>query len=299
MLIFLSLLATTIFGFTLIVVVNYALVHWENTKINDLASQIKQNDSSDILSKGVASHRFTSLDVSDNLRPSLPHKSFTETAAGFYGKTMTVITTQDYSGWWEKIIVEFKALQEDWRGTLKKWFSVLTSLAKPVADLSTKTAKEIEKEEKQKEEISNVVERVKDSGRDEYEPVIFNKVNDASKTFSISGTSNINKSETNHEVEESNSSNDHSNHQGATIGLGATFDNRKPDKDLTQFEKIEKKILDRLQESGLRDYNIWIQLGDFYLKYEEHEKAKEIFALVLKQASGDQKEIARNRLISF
>jgi len=49
----------------------------------------------------------------------------------------------------------------------------------------------------------------------------------------------------------------------------------------------------------LRDYNIWLQLGELYLKYDEPEKAKEIFALVLKQASGEAKEIARNHLLSL
>jgi Tfp pilus assembly protein FimV len=244
------------------------------------------------------------VDVSDNMRPKLTHqKSFAETAGQIYGKTMTVIKTQDYSGWWQKFIAELKKLREDWWGTLKNWFGFLFSLAKPVEDLvSSEDSSQKEKEEKHKAEISNVVEKVRESGRETSEEVRLDARADASKTFSLAGgdSSKIAQSEdVDDQADTDESVNAEQQQDEATISLGANFDVTKSPQDMTQFEKLEQKLLNRLQESGLKNYDIWIQLGDFYLKYDERDKAKEIFALVLKQAGGEQKEIARNRLISF
>ncbi len=301
-----SFLATSIFGFLSILVINYALVSWENTKINDLASKIKQtNQSGSILNKGSASHHFTSVDVSDNLRSKLTHqKSLGETAGQFYDKTMTVIKTQDYAGWWQKLTSEITKLRQNWWGTLKQWFGFLFSLAKPIEDLIAQEdkSKQTAKEEKHKAEMSDVVEKVKEAGKASSIQPNLDHLDDASKTFTLADgatpkvepdkavpiSTGLQATEELGYIEEK-----------ATIDLGASFDNSKQVKDMSQFEKLEQKLLNRLQDSGLKNYGVWIQLGDFYLKYDEKEKAKEIFALVLKQATGDEKEVARNRLISF
>lgn len=301
MLMFVSLLATLLFGSTLVLLVNYAVVTWEKTKIDSLASKIKQTDNLTILSKGVASHRFTSLDVSDNMKPATARKSLTRTAAGLYNKTITVIATQNYAGWWGKIVEELAALRRDWLGTLRRWFVFFMSLAKPLTDDQGQTAQAIEKEERQKRELSAVVDRVKDASRNPAESFQSTPTNDPTTT---SQAVMVDAASTADHLVAANqnpplAAQRQDRPQVATIGLGAGFDTGKTDTDMTQFEKIERRILDRLQASGLKNYDIWIQLGDFYLKYGELEKAKEIFALVLKQANGEQKEIARNRLISF
>jgi len=65
------------------------------------------------------------------------------------------------------------------------------------------------------------------------------------------------------------------------------------------LEKMEKKILRKLQESGMSNYDLWLNLGEVYMQHNEKEKANQIFALVLKHATGKPKEIARNYLISM
>ena len=71
--------------------------------------------------------------------------------------------------------------------------------------------------------------------------------------------------------------------------------------DYKTFSRLEQKILKRLQEDGMKNYDIWLDLGKLYLKYDQSEKAKEVFALVLKHAPQDSKikEIARNELIGL
>ncbi len=304
--VFFSFLATLLFGFSLLLLVNYALVDWEKNRVEDLARQIRQQDSvsntNNILSKTVSSHRFTNVDLKDNLRSRITRQSISETASQIYTKTITTIKNQDYAGWWQKIVQEFNRLKQDWLGTVKSWLKFLISLARSV-DENEKTANQIDTE-KEKNQIAHVVEKVKGNSQiyDQSKPSLNYIINDAASTFELVGGSSQTQTPSQSTFQTPSVLEDKPKERQqdpATIALGAAFDKPKTDKDMTQFEKIERKILDRLQESGLKDYDIWLQLGDFYLKYDEKEKAKEIYALVLKQADGEQKEIARNRLISF
>lgn len=67
------------------------------------------------------------------------------------------------------------------------------------------------------------------------------------------------------------------------------------------FTKLEQRILKQLQESGMQNYDVWLQLGQLYVKFDEADKAKEVFALVLKHAPAGSKlkETARNGLIGL
>ena len=67
------------------------------------------------------------------------------------------------------------------------------------------------------------------------------------------------------------------------------------------FKRLEAKILAKLKEMGMNRYDIWLELGNLYLKFEENEKAKEIFALVLRHSKEDPeiRETARNNLIGL
>lgn len=65
------------------------------------------------------------------------------------------------------------------------------------------------------------------------------------------------------------------------------------------FEKMELKILQKLKESGMNNYDIWLELGELYQKYNQNDKAQEVFALILKHASGTTQEKAKNFLIGL
>ena len=87
----------------------------------------------------------------------------------------------------------------------------------------------------------------------------------------------------------------------ATLHLASKHESLKTEdtEELTVFEKLELRILNRLKESGMTNYDIWIELGVLYKKFGQTDKAKEVFALVLKHAGDTNKERARNELIGF
>lgn len=85
----------------------------------------------------------------------------------------------------------------------------------------------------------------------------------------------------------------------ATISIVGDLDESKLE-EMGLFEKMENRILKKLQKSGMSDYDIWLELGDLYVKYNETKKAMEIYALVLKHSTEDlQKEKAMNKLIGL
>lgn len=86
--------------------------------------------------------------------------------------------------------------------------------------------------------------------------------------------------------------------QNATLDMAAEKKNRQED-DMNIFDKLELRILNRLKESDMTNYEIWLELGNLYKKFNQNEKAKEVFALVLKHASDGNKERARNELIGL
>jgi hypothetical protein len=88
----------------------------------------------------------------------------------------------------------------------------------------------------------------------------------------------------------------------ATIGLSSVSKSTESghNGDRSLFEKVENRILEKLKTSGLNNYDIWLELGELYVKYDEKEKATEVFALVLKHTTDEhQKEQARNFLIGL
>jgi len=84
-----------------------------------------------------------------------------------------------------------------------------------------------------------------------------------------------------------------------TVRAGQSTQSEGQSDDTTMFEKLEFRILNRLKESGMENYDIWLELGALYKKFGQNDKAKDVFALVLKHASDKNKELARNELIGL
>ena len=69
---------------------------------------------------------------------------------------------------------------------------------------------------------------------------------------------------------------------------------------MSVFEKKETRIYQKIQENGIEDYATWMDLGALYESELEYKiRAKEVYAFVLKQAKGDIKERAKNKLVSL
>jgi hypothetical protein len=133
---------------------------------------------------------------------------------------------------------------------------------------------------------------------------IRNKPNDSLNISTISKVEDFKNNEENVSQINNSSKNKLSNNkptevQQATLSLVKNIEEGKND-DFGIFEKLENKVLLKLQNSGMSDYDIWLELGDLYVKYNETKKAMEIYALVLKHSVDEiQKEKAMNKLIGL
>jgi hypothetical protein len=84
----------------------------------------------------------------------------------------------------------------------------------------------------------------------------------------------------------------------ATIGLAPEKDSKS--EELGMFEKLEARLYEKLKQSGMSNYDIWLELGDLYHKYDDNKKALEIYALVSKHSKDElQRKIAVNKLIGL
>ncbi len=86
----------------------------------------------------------------------------------------------------------------------------------------------------------------------------------------------------------------------ATIGLVAkpTADPKSEEEGL--FIKLENRLLEKLKQSGMSNYDLWLELGDLYHKYDDNKKAMEIYALVSKHSKDDkQRQFAINKQIGI
>jgi hypothetical protein len=86
--------------------------------------------------------------------------------------------------------------------------------------------------------------------------------------------------------------------EDATIGLAPNKDSKN--EELGMFEKLEARLYEKLKQSGMSNYDIWLELGDLYHKYDDNKKALEIYALVSKHSKDElQRKIAVNKLIGL
>jgi hypothetical protein len=85
----------------------------------------------------------------------------------------------------------------------------------------------------------------------------------------------------------------------ATIGMESTIPN-KDTVELSSFQKLEARLYEKLKQSGMSNYDIWLELGDLYHKYDDNKKAMEIYAVVSKHTKDEkQRQIAINKLIGL
>ncbi len=313
--ILLSLLLIGLCAFLCIISLNYSVYLWENKRVSNLASKIKAKHGYDILEKSNVSRSFTSLDLNSSLQRS----RMAQVASSMYDRTIVSLTNKEYPDWFTNVITELENFRKNaWLST-KRFVRYLISLTKPVQkeNLQPFTQEDLEKEKKQAD-IVELVDRVSE-GKLEIDPSeenlvdvlahpIFNSdpadgKSDYTNNFS-SGTSKATSSSsgTNSNANShasSASSNSNSSGGGlATLSM-ASAGSDKDEKDMSVFEKTESRLLDKLKDSGLHNYDVWLELGRFYIKYEEPDKAKEVFSLVAKHSSGKEKEEAVNQLIAI
>jgi hypothetical protein len=294
--IFINLIFVSGFCFLLIVFLEYAIYLWENQKMNDLTSDIP--DSQNNNDSGANINFGSSHYSSGNTNPTSPNMKF-NISNKYFERSLVLVQSQDYKGWFAKITEITKKVSTNLGYYSKKAFKYIIDLSKSgnnFPDQEEKHTKSIQSADKINETASKITEITENESATDYSnesstnPNFLNNYETSSDLIPVQSDISIKDSF------DSNQS-DSTTSQGATLNLAV--DDNKPTKDTTTYDKIEKSILSKLQETGLNHYDIWLELGHFYQKYEEKEKAKEIFAMVMKHAQGRDKDLARDGLIAL
>ncbi len=298
--VFLSFLLTLLLGFLTLITINYTVYSWENEKIADLTKQIKPSKN-DILSKSNVNRNFSTFDFNKHHLGEKTNK--------LYEKALVLVVNKEYPDWLSKVLKELNYLKNNtWKGLLRI-SKYLIDLTKPIAG---KSGEEVFKEKKRVQEIADTVDKVGENNEN-YQEIQENKEerglvalekteknDEKEKEFNFQDPSSLK----DNPKDEDNISDDL-----ATIGIlnddskesskTTTTKKENPTKQDEVYEKLEARILAKLKESGFEHYDIWLELGDFYVKFKEKEKAREIFALVLKHSEGKEREFARDKLIGL
>ena len=289
--IFINLIFVSGFCFLIIIVLEYAIYMWENQKMNDLtkdiSSNLSQHDS--VIKRGYdANDHNANIFNSSNMKFNLSNK--------YFERSLVLVTSQDYKGWYEKVSEFAKKILSNLGYYTQKSFKYVIELSKSGNNFPDQEIRHI-KSMQSASNINKTVEKItqiteKESTEESHSQVNTKPdfLNNYESDLDQSTIPNLNndKIDLNQIKTEPTS--------GATLNL-AINDNQV--KDTTTYDKIEKSILAKLQETGLNHYDIWLELGHFYQKYEEKEKAKEIFAMVMKHAEGRDKDLARDGLIAL
>jgi tetratricopeptide (TPR) repeat protein len=278
-LLFFSFLIILVSFFCISLIINFLVISWESEKVDALASQIKHNsyDDNSILFKSDVSREFTSLDLIKVSKNGL-HK-----ASNIYDKTLVKITSQDYPNWFSSILTQLNNLKINTGQTISNWLKYLISLTKPVKEETKTDRVKAFREQRKIEEIEDFVDKVvEENNHQSSELSLILQENEATPT------------------ENPDLPNPKLQNNTATLNLASSISKADNSKESGIFEKLENRILQKLKEVGLGNYDLWLELGQLYLKYGEKDKALEVFALVLKHTTNEaQKDLARNQLIGL
>jgi hypothetical protein len=267
--ILINLIFVSSFCFLLIMLLEYIIYLWENKKVTDLTKHILPDREEDLNPKFEFTKSNTGIDSLNNPYMKNPINN------KYFERSIVLVKSQDYRKWSEKTLEVAKKVAGNIGLYSQKAIKFVLNLSKSgnnFPDHEEKHIKTIETNDKIKETVAKI--NLINEEEDQKIVKISQDINfeDIDKSLIIQSTNE----------KESESS----------------MENTQT-KDTTTYDKIEKSILQKLQEVGLNHYDIWLELGQFYQKYDEKQKAKEIFAMVMKHAQGKDKELARDGLIAL
>jgi L-rhamnose mutarotase len=216
-----------------------------------------------------------------------PLKAFTNA----YDKTIFAIEEQKFEDWVDAMDKIYKMLRKDFPGTVKKFFSFLINISKPVEkdDFETKMAKI--NAQRQQLEVDKMVKNLKDGTNNETLQI------EQSKQQTL--PTNIAKLPLINEKQKIK--------PFKTLIVLKPIDNDEisittedvDEEEFTEFQKVEQRLLSKLKDSGVGNYDLWLDLADLYLKNTAVQKASEIYTYVAKNAKDKNKQRAINSIIGL
>lgn len=320
-LIFISILLLSAFSFVGVLTLSYAIYDWENQKLDDMtkdlvAKKVKtSNLASGLLSKISNTIKPKKIDplteiLSINTELNMKiHKKVGDQL----NRTLVTVKDQDYRGMFEKTLHVAKKVYKNLDIYTKIGFKKLYELI-----TKDKIKPEIVDSPKSKIAADQTIEKIVEFNNSEPKtPPVETELNQRQSDYRNNSQSNQVK-ETKDDFQyfdlasqkfsgpvfESNTE-QNPKYGNATLDLASTTSSSETNKVKSAqpidpvYEKIEASILEKLQQTGLNHYDIWLELGKHYEKYNETEKAIEVYSMVMKHSEGKNKEIARNGLIAL
>lgn len=264
LLILISLFFIVLFGFLGALNLSYSIFNWEKTRVEEMTKNFMPQETDNIMANRA---EYSSSIQSTNSNKFKKKMKIPKKIGDFYQSSMVVLRDQDYKGWFEKLFFNFKKISSNLGLYTKYSFNYLMKLISKKDDTL-----DTEVEAINAEEVAETIEKVKSMSKSDF---------DEKETETI----DITKSTT-----------DPSQPQHATINMAAD-DNSKKEKGV--YEKLEDVILEKLKTNGMDCWPVWMELAAHYEKYKEYNKAIEIFAMVMKNSKGSEKNIAKDKLIAL
>ncbi len=289
--ILINLMFVSGFCFCIIITLEYAIHLRENQKIKELT---KDNFIEEFAHFDNQKTRF------DQKTNNLDNFNYSDMKFNlsnkYFERSLVLVKSQDYKGWYEKAVEIIKKIFNNLGYYSQKFIKYIIGLSKSENNFSDRAIKHTKSTQSDKEindtakKITQIIENSSSQENPNSATIEQNIQTD------IKQNPNPTQSNESFNIKEANSIIKTDTTGGATLNLAV--DDSKI-KDTTTYDKIEKSILTKLQETGLNHYDIWLELGQFYQKYDEKEKAIEIFAMVMKHAQGKDKDLARDGLIAL
>jgi hypothetical protein len=282
----------TLFFATLVVLsINYAIYLWESRRIDDLTKNIKPQGVTDPLQQPSAHRGFTTRDVGGVAAGKFQHLGSPQISANSAiqkidtGNRYVMGTETDATpSWYRTLLRLINNIRFQFWPQLRRWFKSVKQLFQPVHHqdegelggvfepeviTSQSSTEDVDAQDEQAE-ISDLVEKV------------------------------INQNQTRQIIQTNPKQTTTQTDTAKDVDAGKAEQEEKDKADQkVLFEKLESRLLSKLQEVGLRHFDVWLELGKLYEKHQQPEKASEIYTMILKNSQGSEKDQARDRLISL
>ena len=265
-LILISLFFIVLFGFLGALNLNFLIYNWGKNRVDEMTKNFMPQEANNIMASRV--EYSSSIQTTDSTKFKKKMK-IPKKIGDFYQSSMVVLREQDYKGWLDKFLFNFKKISSNLGLYSKYSLNYILNLIKRKDDSIAESEVEVESVN----DIQETIEKVKSMSKPPQTAI--NKVDLIDITNDIV---------------------DPKMPKNATIDM-ATDD--KTNKDRNIYNKLEDVILEKLKSNGMDCWPVWMELAAHYEKYKEFDKAIEIFAMVMKNSKGQEKNIAKDKLIAL
>jgi hypothetical protein len=209
-----------------------------------------------------------------------------------YDRTIHAIEDQKFEDWLDAIEKIYKMLRKDFVGTVKKFIKFLLNISKPIENDDWEIRMARLNAQRQQMEVDKMVTRLQEAPTsdvlriDQPAPSTIPSITKVGMTVISSNPRPIKSILVLRSINDQNE-------------LSLTTQDVEEVTEPSEFEKLEQRLLLKLKESGVGNYDLWLDLADLYVKNNANQKASEIYTYVAKNAKDKNKEKAINGIIGL